>query len=354
MEVIFFPRKDYDVEICSHRFGKAMTYTEQTDGLHLQDSYTPFMTLAKARNIRVGAFATYSDCGRSDIGLAKTDEKNGHLWIDEYSLCPSLQEKITHYESPTDEEFIAAYNNELLPAFVNTFGRKPVALSYSYGVTGFSGVVCPRYLGGRNSAYNGDTDYGIGLGTPDDKPYSFSRFCSKSGTIRWYDKAKANGNDFSGVLTELSAKIDETLLNGGWLNNFTHWHNYYSDGNEQWAATYLDMLAAKNAGGQIYFSGYGEAVAYLIYRQIITRAVMYSPVKNSANMLIIRLETNNDLGVDIDLMQVPISIKFSTIGTPLANQSIVSLNRNLISLGNNEYIVEIPFAQFPIAVIKKS
>lgn len=352
MEAIFFPRKDYDVEICPHRFGKQMTYTDQTDGFQFSRSYSQYMALAKERGVKVGVFASYSDMSNSSIQLAIDDYNNGDLWIDEYSLCPSLQEKITNYESPTEQEFITAYNTELLPAFVNTFGRKPVALSYSYGVTGFNGAVCPLYLGGRNSAYNGDTDYGIGKGLPNNRPYSFSNFRSKVGTTRWYDYAKTQGSDFSGSLAQVSAKIDETLLNGGWFNNFTHWHNYWQDGNEQWAETYLDLLQTKNANNQICFAGYGEAVAYLVFRQMITRAVMYSPLQHHNTQLIIRLETSNTLGVDAELLQVPISVKFTLVGTPLAGMDIQS-KWPLYPLGNDDYLVEIPFSRFPYAIIEK-
>lgn len=352
MNAIFFPRKDYDVEICPHRLGKQMTYTEQTDGLQLNLSYSPFMALAKARNIKVGAFASYSEFNNANIVLAKNDEKNGKLWIDEYSLCPSLQEKITQYESPTEAEFINAYNNELLPGFYGTFGRKPVALSYSYGVTGFKDVVCPRYLGGRNSAYDGNTDYGIDYGSPNNIAYNFARFCSKAGTTRWYDYARSHDNDFSGSLELVSSKIDETLQNRGWQNNFTHWHNYWQQGNEQWAETYLNLLQTKNANNQIYFAGYGEAVAYLVFRQMITRAVMYSPLHHHNTQLIIRLETSNTLGVDAELLQVPISVKFTLVGTPLAGMDIQS-KWPLYPLGNDDYLVEIPFSRFPYAIIEK-
>ena len=356
MNIIFFPRNDYpnNVEICSHRLGKKMTYTEQTDGLNFDVSYSQFMALAKARNIKVGAFASYYELNHVNIGLAKDDERNSHLWIDEYSLCPSLYDKITKYQSPTEEEFVAAYNAELLPNFISVFGKKPVALSYSYGQEGFRNVVCPLYLGARNSAYNGNTDYGVGCGNPSDKDYSFSRYCSKVGTTRWYDYAKVNGNDFAGSLSLLSSDIDTTIQNGGWLNNFTHWHNYWQDGNQQWAETYLNLLQTKNANDQIYFAGYGEALAYLVYRQIITKVVMYSPIQNSSSQLIIRLETDNVLNVDTDLLQIPISVKFSTVGTPLENQTIRNNTGNIISLGSNEYIIEIPFSRFPVAIIEKA
>lgn len=352
MQAIFFPRKDYDVEVCSHRLGKQMTYTEQTDGLNFDVSYSQFMALAKARNIKVGAFASYYELNHANINIAQNDKNNGHLWVDEYSLCPSLYDKITHYESPTEQEFISAYNSELLPNFISVFGKKPVALSYAYGQEGFRNVVCPLYLGARNSAYNGNTDYGVGYGNPSDKDYSFTRYCSKVGTTRWYDYAKVHGNDFAGSLSLLSSDIDTTMQNGGWLNNFTHWHNYWQDHNEQWAETYLNLLQTKNVNDQIYFAGYGEAVAYLVFRQMITRAVMYSPLRYHNSQLIIRLETSNTLGIDPDLLQIPISVKFSTLGTPLMGKEITS-NCNLISKGGEDYIVEIPYiGQFPFAVIK--
>lgn len=79
---------------------------------------------------------------------------------------------------------------------------------------------------------------------------------------------------------------------------------------------------------------------------------MYSPKKYSNSQLIIRLETVNNLGIDTDLLQVPISVKFSTVGTPLAGQSIKS-NQNLINLGNNQYIVEIPYNEYPAALMEK-
>ena len=352
MQAIFFPRKDYDVEICPHRLGKQMTYTEQTDGLNFDVSYSQFMALAKARNIKVGAFASYYELNHANINIAQNDKNNGYLWVDEYSLCPSLYDKITHYESPTEQEFISAYNSELLPNFISVFGKKPVALSYSYGQEGFRNAVCPLYLGARNSAYNGNTDYGVGYGNPSDKDYSFTRYCSKVGTTRWYDYAKVHGNDFAGSLSLLSSDIDTTMQNGGWLNNFTHWHNYWQDHNEQWAETYLNLLQTKNVNDQIYFAGYGEAVAYLVFRQMITRSVMYSPLRHHNTQLIIRLETSNTFGVDPDLLQIPISVKFSTIGTPLAGKKITS-NCNLISKGVEDYVVEIPYiGQFPFAVIK--
>ena len=58
MDVVFFPRNDYphNVEICPHRLGKRMTYTEQTDGVLYNISYPQFTALAKTRGIKLGCF----------------------------------------------------------------------------------------------------------------------------------------------------------------------------------------------------------------------------------------------------------------------------------------------------------
>lgn len=359
MEVTFFPRKDYDVEVCNHRYGKAMTYTDQTDSLQLAISYTPYMTLAKSKGVKVGCFAYISDFGSVSFQNAKQDYENGKLWLDLYSYCSSLQYKIEHHETITEQEFEGAYTNELFPAYLAAIGKKPVCLSYAYGNDSFKDYVIPKFLGARNSEpdpnYSSNTyptDYGIGLGNPNNEPWSVSRYKSKASSMRWYDAAKSKGNKFSEELEIVSQKIDETAQNHGWLNNFTHWHNYWQDGNEEWAESYLTLLAQKKSQKDIYFAGYGEAVAYLVYRSMISKAVMYSPNGAENDKLIIRLEAKNIFNIDTDLLQVPISIKFSTTGTPLAGQTI-RCNYNLASLGNNQYIVEIPYSEYAGAVIEK-
>jgi hypothetical protein len=356
MDVIFFPRNDYpnNIEVCAHRLGKKMTYTEQTDGVIYNISYSQFTSMAKERGIKVGCFINITDASITDTvkAIIKADAEHNDVWFDIYSMTEALRSKIQNRETITPEEFTASYNNYLLPYFFSIFDKHPVALSYAYGNDSFKDAVPSLFLGARNSGYNSNTDYGVGYGNPNNAPYSTSFYKSKQGSTRWYDEAKVNNNDFTGQLQIVSEKIDETMLNGGWYNNFTHWHNYWQDGNEAWASVYLDLLAAKNVNNDIYFCGYGEAIAYLVYRTLITRAVMYEPV-NKQNTLCIRLECINSLSIDKDLLQIPISIKFSTIGTILEGQ-IIESNCNLISLTNENYIIEIPYSSYPFAeIIKK-
>ena len=141
MEAIFFPRNDYSskIEVCAHRLGKKMTYTEQTDGVRTRNGFScmQFLSLAKSRNIKGGAFFSYYDPTFGSLTEIKQNVTDGHLWVDEYSLAPSTYNKITNFISPTEQEFFDSYNTELLPVFMENFGKKPVALSYSYGQNGF-------------------------------------------------------------------------------------------------------------------------------------------------------------------------------------------------------------------------
>ena len=374
MEAVFFPRNDYpnNVEICTHRFGKSMTYTEQSDGLQNQGNasdidlpnvnytYQWIVPYAKSKNVKLGYFAAIGS-PINDAGGVKSDLKGGYIWLDAYSLTPNLQDYIipgyAHYGEPiTQELWNAAYNEYVYPNFVGFTGKKPIALSYSYGTDTFSQYIT-QFLAGRNSGKstypNYKTDYGAGFGNPSNIFYSFTDFKSRISTTRWYDTENSKTTpDFTTAIAAQSELIDETKLNGGWLNNFTHFHNVKRDGHKQVYEDYIDMLASKNVNDDIYFAGYGEAVAYLVYRQLITKVAMYSPISHPNTKLVIRLEAINTLGVDTDLLQVPISVKLSTTGTPLEGYTIIS-NCNLITLGNDKYIIEIPYSRFPLAVIEK-
>lgn len=345
MEAIFFPRNDYpnNIEVCAHRLGKSMTYTEQSD--IFRNGAEDIMDYGANKGLRFGVFwgmstsSTYRD-------LALPYVNSNQMWIDAY--CNPTGASELGQISQADYE---AQRDALLVRIADWFGKRPIALSYSYGNDSYRDYAIEDFIAGRNSEKNMGTPYGIGYGNPNNIPYSKLYFKSKGSTSRWYDDAKADAS-FTTRLQQLEQDVLATKLNGGWYNNFTHWHNVISDGNLQAYKDYIDLLASLNANNDIYFAGYGEAVAYLVYRQIITKAVMYSHNSDAANKLVIRLETINNLGIDTDLLQVPISVKFSTIGTPLAGQTIKS-NCNLISLGSGQYIVEIPYSDFPVAIIEK-
>lgn len=348
MKAVFFPRKDYDIEVCQHRYGKLMTYTEQTDTLRLGFSYEWYTELAKEREIKVGAFAMYNDYANSLFPIVKQDVENNKIWLDVYSYTPEIAEKIRTGGVITREEFYNAYETVLLPYYEKAIGKKPIALSYAYGNTTYKDYVVDKFLTARNSGISGHTNYGIGLGNPNNVIFDKNTYNNNPSTIRWFDSARSSGDKFQEELDKVAQLIDNTKVNGGWVNNFTHWHNYKDTNNEEWAVKYLDLLKQKN-NDDICFAGYGEAVAYMVFRDSIERAVMYEP-KNYKNTLIIRLLFNNIYSINDDFMLIPLSVKFTTKNTILEGKNI-KCNLKIIDLGNDNYIVEIPYSETPYAII---
>ena len=346
MEVVFFPRNDYDVEVCSHRLGKSMTYTEQSDAF--RGGAENIVEYANSKGIKLGVFWAMST-SEADKNIMLPFYENGGIWVDAYGH-PYHSEKKDAEGNPTviTQEVYEAERDDLLARINDWFGVRPLALSYNSGNDTYKDYAIEDFLACRNSGRRGGTPYGVGFGNPSNIQYSKEYYKSKQSSSRWYDDAKVNGT-YEARLQTLLNDVIATKANGGWYNNFQHWHNVIDEGNLDKYKAYIDLLAELNADNSIYFSGYGEAVAYQCYRDAITKAVMYAPTADPSS-LVIQLETKAESEVNTELLQVPISIRFSTNGTALEGVEIES-ECNIINEGNGSYIVEIPYSDYPKAVI---
>ncbi len=152
--------KILSVEVCKHRFGKKITYTEQTDGVHYNASYLWMRHLLKERGLRAGIFASLSDLKSDYIYEVKKDVDEGIVGADVYSsLFPSVIDKVLNrHRKITATEWNDFYDWQLMPAYFRVFGKLPVAISYAYGNDMFKGGVT-QMLGGRNSSINRDYNY---------------------------------------------------------------------------------------------------------------------------------------------------------------------------------------------------
>lgn len=383
MDVIFFPRNDYpnNIEVCAHRLGKKMTFCECTTDIPqiVQDKMLPYFVAAHdGHNLKVG---TYFGWNYPDSAW---NTEYGRQQIEAGVIYPDL------YFYPgsdyTKEHILDVWNNSAKPWFIQQFGRLPIVIDFSSGVQLYKQYLADQFLGADSSATElNKTDYGVGVGNPNNVPWSLDRYYPRNMNSRVLDYAKWHIGDYQEekdaydyYINQMADLIDDTLElpNGGFIMNFSHWHDIaYMDynrdgtpipGRNDYAINngfkpYVDMLCQKNANDEIYFAGYGEAIAYLVYRQSISKAVMYSPVGKENEQLVIRLEAKDVPTITFEeevqpvktgLLQTPISIKFSTVGTPLEDKEIES-ELNLINLGSNQYIVEIPWGEYPGAIITK-
>lgn len=184
------------IEVCKHRHGKQMTYTEQTDGVKYFVSYQSIRDLLANYNLKGGIFLSLEDLRSGYMSVVLEDEKT--IWLDQYSsIYPSALEIILSKLHLMRKNKIILrqywelyYAEELLSSFQKATGRKPVALSYSYGNDSFKDYLT-TYLGARNSGVSGNTSYGTGCGNRQE-PYQQERFRSRESTIRWYDSAVAS------------------------------------------------------------------------------------------------------------------------------------------------------------------
>lgn len=363
MKVVFFPRNDYpnNVEICTHRLGKKVTFCECTTTLPplVAEKMLPYVvSLNATSNIRVTGFIDQRDnlvdyvYEQIAAGVIVPDVYFLPIPTNDYSEAATMEGKRVRWQW-----------------YENTFGKKPMALIFGQTASLYGDYMKPYVLAGQSGLLSEDTDYGVGVGNPNNVPYSINRNYMRDVNRRSLDYAILHDENYAGYIDWTASFIDSTLAlpKGGLILSFCHWHNvlaldYNSDGTpkegrndyaiENGFKPYFDMLAQKNANDEIYFAGYGEAFAYLVYRECISKMVMYSPIGAENDKLVIRLEAKNVFNIDTDLLQIPISVKFSTVGTPLQGYQIQSTN-NLISLGNNQYIVEIPYSEYAGAVIEK-
>lgn len=328
-----------DAELCAHRLGKKMTYTEQSDTF--RGGAEDIMAYADNLGIKLGVFWGMStNSAYRDLALPYVIK--GMMWIDAYSNPTGASEL-----GQINRDVYEAQKDALLQRINDWFGKRPIALSYAYGNDSYKDYIENDFLGGRNSNKNGGTPYGVGYGSPDNVAYNINYFKSKASTSRWYDDAK-NTNTFTERLQQLREDVLATKENGGWYNNFTHWHNVISDGNLEAYRSYLELLSELNTNNDIYFAGYGEALAYLAYREIV-KGVSAFLINGSIN---ISLTLKTDPQVNNSLLIVPVSVRFSVADTPLEDKTLICEGGNLVELGGNEYIVEIPYSENPFCTIK--
>lgn len=315
----FFPKSQHPTTICNHRHDADVTITEQTDTIQLQVRWA-IEYYGFKHNVRVGAFLG-EHYANDDIDIPDL-ERIGNIRSDVY-LNVGLSG--SNYQDAIDN---------IIPWFENLTNRKPSAVSFAGGNSGIATSSVNDFLCGRNSLV-GQSQYGkVGttfLGLPQED-FTRLNYSDINSTTRWFD----DNLTWSQVETEL----ENVVNSNGWFRNFTHWHDLSSNAvvykQEEFYQALNDKMNA--LGKTAHFCSYGEAIEYLTYRQLITRAVCYDSANGNVRVAV----EVDDLYLQ-DRINTPISIKIDLSNSVLTGKDLACDNAVLTKVATDQFIVELPF-----------
>lgn len=322
MKAKFFPKSQYPVSICNHRYDADITITEQTDTIqpHVRWAVEYY---GYKNNIRVGAYIGkhYID----DVHDVSDLEIIGNLRTDIYlNVIPV---------APTYEEAMAI----ITPWFLDLTGRMHSAVSFANGNQTWAAFTINDFLGGRNSEPSpnteGESNYGkvgeLFLGNPH-LDYTRFDYANRESTTRWHD------NDMS--WQDVTNVIHDVINTGGWYRNFTHWHGLSSELYLQNEFYQTLNNAVSSVGKKAHFCSAGEALEYLVFRQKIKKKACYKSINGNVR---IALEVD-DLFLQ-DRLNTPVSVKIDLSDSHLSGKRIKCIGCEIVSLGNDIYIINVPF-----------
>lgn len=256
--------------------------------------------------------------------------------------------------------------------FKGLTGRFPSAMSYRNGQTGGQFTDIAFYLQNRNSStgmwndtanaptWYGKDSEGNPKGVPTTQEVTRTALASRPSTTRWWDWIDniSGGTTFENSINGVKAIVALTVANGGWQNNFTHWHSSGSTAKEElklkcYDAYFAAIQEAAN-GAFIHFCNYGEASDYLIFRQCVDNIAAYS----KGNRIVVSVciidpysgdkFTDNGLSAKLPEQRVintPLSVEVDLTGTYLEGKNVKTNFGKAIKGEGNKVIVEIPFSK---------
>lgn len=237
--------------------------------------------------------------------------------------------------------------------FKSVFGRFSSVASDRQGQIGSPEIYMPYYLYIRDTEPKNKTSYGKTndgrfLGLPqeeENRTLIMQRFL----TTRWELGMRgiipietANQNVVNGV--------NNAFLNKGMYTDFLHWYWAISQGGDVFWLHHLYELIYNSVNGRnAWYCGEDQAIEYMWFRRM-TKRVRGSFI-NDKLYLIADFDDefiNKKLaGIDKKLVynriKQPLSVKIDLSGTQFEDKEITSNVGKIISKGENQYIIDIPF-----------
>lgn len=270
--------------------------------------------------------------------------------------------------APTNGIEVIKLQEYIIDWYYSVFSRYPSAMSYRNGRNEGRYMDVAFYLQCRNSSTgmwndiaNAPTWYGKDangnyLGNPQ-QDINRALLSDRPSSTRWWDWVD-NITPLATKTQALNAVKDIltlTLTNGGWQNNFTHWHSSANSAKEELKINSYDnyFSALKSVIGNqlVHFCNYGEASEYLTFKSCIEKVSAYAKGDKVGVAVSIKdifydeILPENLLSGKLPYSRVktPISIEVDLSNTVLANKAIKTNYSKPVSLGDNKYIIEIPF-----------
>lgn len=339
MKVTFFPRNDYPnaIVVCDNRWGKSMTYCENSDTL--QDGlFIPIIKLAFKYSIKLGCFI--SKTWNNSIHC-KNLKDNGIIDFDLYSC----------YQGNNTQESFNGYIDNENSWFLENIGKIPSCFSFSGSDQSYAALGAQKMIAGRSNEWNtfGNpyTWNGISfnsrtiLGNPQ-ITYNRIEQMKHLMSIRWCDEVRSGNYTPEEAISNLVEDVQVTKEKGGFYNAFAHWHDVITGGYKVSLNNYENYFS-QIANPDIHFCSFGEAMEYAIARTILKRVVMYSPIDNKEVLRIVA-DYNNDYEPKINkkCLNTNLSAIVDLSDTHLSGKFIHLKFGNFIKIDNDKYIIDLP------------
>ena len=230
-------------------------------------------------------------------------------------------------------------------------GCEPSCLSYRRGIVGVHYAMTDWFLAGRNSSFNVEksiTAYGqskinnLYLGYP--FGYNFTHetaICQSSSSRYWdswknpYQKPPYDTRDQA--LEHCETLLMETISNGGWFNDFTHWHTTDADDLGVFFAGQRRVIGEND----VFTGGYGECMQHLFLRDSVKSISIYW----EGLVCVIDVQENElPKELPLSVFSIPLSVQVDLTGTALEGKDIYSAESpGIKKLDDDLYSVDVPF-----------
>lgn len=348
--VSFLHRQEFPIEVCDHKNNADISVSITTDTRQIPSCWVVERLTQANSHWRAGAYI--SPHSASDYLDMSVLELMGIMRADVYMNISAMGAalKTQGYNIDTPYTYDKVY-----PLVVEWFrwctnGRIPSAVSFAGGNEALAPLIKDNFLTGRNSKpltltdipfYNYGANDGVFLGKPQ-VSYSplDSYYNNRNTTTRFWDvRNYIPGWTLDSLMNHVRIRLDSVIASRGWYQDFTHWHSLRTEGDILYYDTLMKTIDAELSakGKTAWYGSAGEIAEYMAYRSSVTGLSCYE----RGDKVAVEVEVTNPTYQYC--LNTPLSVKVDLSGSVLAGGDIQCQNAQLIKLGGDEWIINIPF-----------